>query len=131
MGHSFESAVKTLVTIAPRVALQAAQDADPSFPDRVADQQVLDEDGNPVFYEDGNPVMQVPRDYLGGFAGERFGWQQSADESAGEEFADMFLGWTYNQWQREADGRMTVEGRMRSAFMSEHMPYWASIAYQR
>ena len=131
LGHSFESAVTPLVSIAPRVKLQAAQDANPAFPNRIANQQVVDENGDPVFDDAGNPVMQVPRDYLGGFAGTRFGWQQSADHRPGEEFADMFIGWTYSQWERNADGQLSHAGRLRSDFMADNMPFWAWMAYQR
>jgi len=73
------------------------QAQDPNFPDR----------------SDG----QDPGDY--GFAGPFGawgGWQPSTDGSPGEEFADMFIGWTYQRFSRDR------WGEKRMIFMNEIMP---------
>jgi len=56
-----------------------------------------------------------------GYAGPRFTWQQSSDQSASEEFADMFLGWAYNQWERSA------AGATRSQWMTTNMAGWITL----
>ncbi len=80
-------------------------------------------------------------DETGGFAGERGDWQWSGDEGPyddqdtadrcddtdgrGEIFADMFVGWAYNQWARKpGTSRWTTKGQERADFMSDHMPDW-------
>jgi len=57
-----------------------------------------------------------------GYAGLYFGWQQTRVATAGEEFADMFLGWTYNRWDASASGAT------RSGWMSANMPRWIALA---
>ena len=56
-----------------------------------------------------------------GFAGSFSGWQQSTVASTGEELADMYIGWTYGQWDD------TTQGRARSTFMLQHMSGWISL----
>jgi hypothetical protein len=92
LGHAFEVATKDIVKPAPRDVLQAAQAADPAFPDRQYDTQAHNKDGSLAFDANNNPIMIVDPQYLGGFAGPRFGWQQSAEDTPGEEFADMYIG---------------------------------------
>jgi len=45
-------------------------------------------------------------------------WQMAVNQagSTSEEFADMFLGWTFNMWE-DSDA-----GRMRARWMGNHMP---------
>jgi RHS repeat-associated protein len=57
-----------------------------------------------------------------GFAGEYPGWQQSTSATNREEFADMFLGWSYNRWS-DSDA-----GRARSQWMTTNMADWMSDA---
>ena len=59
---------------------------------------------------------------FGGFAGPYLGWQQTQVATAGEEFADMFLGWAYNQWET------SPAGATRSGWMNANMPRWISLA---
>ena len=56
----------------------------------------------------------------GGWAGEFGSWQQSRQNTPGEVFADMFLGWTYNAWG--------TTGPDRGAFMNTWMPIFMSAA---
>jgi RHS repeat-associated protein len=62
-------------------------------------------------------------DYENGFAGPPFGWQQSKDLTPNEEFADMFIGWTYNTWGNNP------AGSSRSNWMNEtdHMWFWTIL----
>jgi hypothetical protein len=50
-------------------------------------------------------------------------WRQHpGNTSPSEIFADMFLGWTYNEW---ADDEY---GEKRALFMDSNMPYWIFVA---
>jgi hypothetical protein len=89
-------------------ALARTQAAEPSFPDRHND--------------DPNPQ---------GFAGPRYNWQQSASGAPGEEFADMFIGWTYNRWETDPHGSLTVPGGSRADWMAAHMPLWVDLAARK
>ena len=60
-------------------------------------------------------------DYSYGFAGRLYGWQQSPEATTGEEFADMFLGWNYNQWAPSIDRGFYTVGQARANFMDRHM----------
>lgn len=64
---------------------------------------------------------------LYGFADFRYGWQQSPQATTGEEFADMFLGWTYNRWETR-NGVVVGQGVQRSAFMEMNMSLWVTVA---
>lgn len=67
-----------------------------------------------------------------GFAGTRYGWQQSPETTTGEEFADMFLGWNYNRWEMEEDGSgLTDLGQARSNFMDRYMASWIALVINR
>lgn len=55
---------------------------------------------------------------LRGYFGRRFGWQQSAQVTVGEEFADMFIGWTYSRWEASS------AGRTRANWMTTNMAEW-------
>ncbi|MCL4265813.1 MAG: RHS repeat-associated core domain-containing protein [Anaerolineae bacterium] len=58
-----------------------------------------------------------------GFAGGYGTWQRSKQGRASEEFADMYLGWVYNQWEGN-DGDWTIPGQYRADFMNSLMPLW-------
>ncbi len=77
---------------------------DPTFPDRAVD-----------------PISGKVLNINYGFAGVRWLWQLSDDPRPGEEFADMYLGWTHHAWANNA------AGNAREAFMDSHMPFW--VAY--
>ena len=66
-----------------------------------------------------------------GFAGTRWGWQQSPEATTGEEFADMFLGWNYNEWENDPDSRHYVVGQARSNFMNRHTAFWIALVINR
>ncbi len=56
-----------------------------------------------------------------GFAGPAYGWQQSTDGSPREEYADMFLGWTYDTWADDPFGYMRsqwMDNRMNNLLMN-------------
>ncbi|MEN8241353.1 MAG: hypothetical protein ABFS17_05490 [Chloroflexota bacterium] len=116
LGHAFENRLwyspKNGDTFRiGRTWLARVQEMDQLFPDRP-----------------NNPGVEE-RDPLYGFAGHRYNWQQSASGSAAEEFADMFLGWTYNTWEGDFDGLRAPEGQMRAEFMDLVMPFlvvWAA-----
>jgi hypothetical protein len=65
-----------------------------------------------------------------GFASpqNQFTWQQSLDGSDNEEFADQFLGWTFNMWETNENGRLTTDGQARSDMMNSNMPLWVDLA---
>lgn len=67
----------------------------------------------------------------GGFAGDFPGWQQSTDDSAGEIFADMFIGWVYNQWEVDPfTGALTNDAELKANFMTTNMSIWIDTAHQ-
>jgi RHS repeat-associated protein len=65
---------------------------------------------------------------LRGYAGPRFGWQQSNSLAASEEFADMFLGWAYSRWETDVNGALTPDGVARSNWMNSNMRQWIALA---
>jgi len=74
----------------------------------------------------------VPTDKNWGFAG-RIGdirlWQQSRSPEASEELADMMIGFAYNEWETNARGELTDDGRTRSNFMGmNNMAVWINTA---
>ncbi len=91
LGHTFD----WRAGYQPRSDLSAEWNANPNFPRR-------------------DPTNRELR----GYAGRRFTWQQSNELTASEEFADMFLGWAYNQWG-PGDA-----GRARSLWMTTNMAGW-------
>jgi hypothetical protein len=101
LGHAFENALEEILGFKPpRKSLAAVQQNTKwNFPNR------------------GGPTKE---DY--GFAGPYPGWQQSQDYSAGEELADMFLGWVYGRWGPD------YRGFARGRFMTNNMPEWVVIA---
>jgi RHS repeat-associated protein len=70
-----------------------------------------------------------------GFADGFLIWQWSEDNSSGEIFADMFVGWAFNSWAppptapsgTDLHGRQNenyLYGLSKSKFMMEFMPIW-------
>ncbi len=62
-----------------------------------------------------------------GFAGPYPGWQQSTCtiDCNGEIFADMFVGWTYGQWEvNPFTGALTIDASLKANFMSTNMSGW-------
>jgi hypothetical protein len=66
-----------------------------------------------------------------GFAGFRYGWQQSLEATTGEEFADMFLGWNYNQWEDNVKNIDYGVGQARENFMNRYMASWIALVINR
>jgi hypothetical protein len=70
------------------------------------------------------PNLDGPSDERWGFAGGNFSeWQKSRSGASGEEFADMGIGWTYNQWDSNTRG-LTRAGQARADFMNVNMAIW-------
>jgi hypothetical protein len=66
-----------------------------------------------------------PLDAFWGFAGGRWDWQRSPSGATSEEFADMFLGWVYGQWEMDVTGsRLSQGGQRRADFMNLFMGLW-------
>jgi hypothetical protein len=65
-----------------------------------------------------------PRTNAGPFAGTYLGWQQSTDPSSNEMFADMFLGWTYDNWSTTPN----AGGSSASGWMNMNMPALIPLA---
>jgi hypothetical protein len=109
MEHVFNARMTNVLgalaeKLSPYNQLFTTQANDPTFPNRV------DNDANLV-----------------GFAGPRYNWQQSPSGAPGEEFADMFLGWTYNRWETGAHG-LKAAGQARADWMAARMPLWVDLA---
>lgn len=69
-----------------------------------------------------------------GFAGGQWEWQRSGSGETSEEFADMFLGWVYNQWESggtAATNGLTLNGYQRSLFMNNLMPTYVDMTVNR
>lgn len=104
LGHAFENALQEIVGHKPpRATLANIQSNDSTFPNRFVAGQA-------------SPY---------GFAGQFPGWQQSQQADAYEEFADMYIGWTFNKWDEGS------AGRQRANFMSHYMPLWVDMALNR
>ena len=58
-----------------------------------------------------------------GLAGPLWTWQQSKDISKSEIYADMFLGWVYDEWAQPKSEYYNV-GVNRQNFMKLYMPHW-------
>ncbi len=88
--------------------LLAAQRADPNFPNR------------PTVEGDG--FISTSWGFAGGNLSE---WQKSRLGASGEEFADMGIGWTYNQWEVNETGvGWSSQGQARASFMDVNMAIW-------
>jgi hypothetical protein len=63
------------------------------------------------------------------------GFQNASEQDARatfreEEFADMFLGWNYNQWEPGPDGLSRL-GQARSNFMDRYTASWIALVINR
>jgi hypothetical protein len=54
--------------------------------------------------------------------GRTLPWQQNTSATANEDFADMFLGWSYNRFAPDA------AGVARYQWMATNMPRWIALA---
>jgi len=109
LGHAFHWAmVHAGVEPDPYSMLEITQNSDPSFPNRLAP-----------------PSDRWARGPNYGFASPQkvYTWQQSALEIVREEFADQFLGWTFDEWESDEFG-LTEKGQLRSDWMDQNMPIW-------
>ncbi len=63
-----------------------------------------------------------------GFASgqNQYDWQMSyaLAGATSEEFADQFLGWTFDTWETDFNGLLTDDALMRSIWMNYNMPGW-------
>ena len=75
------------------------------------------------------PITPNDRNGTWGYAGTRWGWQRSDQGKPSEEFADMYLGWVYNQWKVGRNGSWTDAGQMRARFMNSYMPMWVNMGH--
>ena len=57
-------------------------------------------------------------------------WQVSLQGDDSEEFADQFLGWTFNMWQTNSDGTLHPDGKARRDMMDTNMPGWVKQAHR-
>ncbi len=57
-----------------------------------------------------------------GFASPRMPWQQNPNPTPGEEFADMFLSWSFSHFASDQ------AGAARNSWMSANMPGWIALA---
>ena len=103
-GHAFVNAIAggTTAIMRPVTWLKVYQNMFPNFPNR----------------PDGSAKGDT-----WGFAGGRWEWQRSPSGDASEEFADMYLGWVYNQWEA------SPAGQMRAGFTDTYMPMWVDMSY--
>ena len=108
LGHAFDNANNLL----PRNALSCTQTLGcegyrSGFPDR---------------HDFPNPIPDGWTGRTSGFASKQnqFTWQMSYSNAGEpyEEFADQFLGWTFNNWEN------SPAGQMRSDWMNDYMPVW-------
>ncbi len=98
--------------------------------------------GKPVTATDAflrvRPNVGRPRDgavlpnVLYGFAGSISSprkWQHSLYVTPSEQFADMFVGWVYGEWEPGGSpGGWSTSGYAMSTFMNTQMPEWISSA---
>lgn len=89
-----------------------------------ANQALWDDQRAPGSTFPNRPNLDGPSDEWWGFAGGNFSeWQKSRSGASGEEFADMGIGWTYNQWDSSTKG-LTRAGQARADFMNVNMAIW-------
>ncbi len=103
LGHAFNNLFWTSLSTGGRARLPEALFSDSqksisNFPDR---------DSTDPNYGYGGPF---------GF------WQQSKETTPSEEFADNFIGWTFNYWERNE------AGNMRANWMNTFMPVFVNMA---
>jgi RHS repeat-associated protein len=79
----------------------------------------------------GHVRSQLPDNTLNrnGFASGFPGWQQSRENTRGEIFADMFVGWSYGQWETNPfTGALTNDAALKADFMTTNMSVWIDSA---
>jgi hypothetical protein len=115
IGHAFNWLILGITGIDIYQELRDWRNEHPGFPDRQA------------YTGDGGPGPGW------GFAGpqNQFTWQQSNEGGDNEEFADQFLGWTYNEWETGNNGGIVPAGQFRSDMMNMNMPLWVDMAANR
>jgi hypothetical protein len=115
LGHAFNDRLSGI----PMNSLESTQSSNPDFPNR------------PNFPEDYDEKWVGPNH---GFASgmNQFTWQQAyaLAGSGSEEFADQFLGWTYNTWEPGNLRGLSEAGFLRSNWMDNNMPGWID-SFQR
>ena len=64
--------------------------------------------------------------YSYGFAstGDERTWVQNPSTATSEVFADQFLGWVFNQWERSASGDLSAQASERASWMDTNMSLW-------
>ena len=110
LGHAFKWAINSKSGYDIYTSLAIARSLWPNYPDR------LDYEGDPD---------KTGPNY--GFASpqNQFTWQQSNSGADSEEFADQFLGWTFNMWAMDA------QGAARSTMMNSLMPLVVNLVWGR
>jgi len=131
-----DSPVVTIYTEAPQGrynSQNAAHEMGHLFAQRAGRQPYNDLDAASIALSDGTPIAG------GGWAwgyqrtnngyvltnGRTWPWQQNTAATANEDFADMFLGWSYNHFASDA------AGAARYGWMQSHMPGWIDLARGR
>ena len=77
----------------------------------------------PLERDEEDRIINDPRTW--GFADGNFSdWQKSRSGLPGEEFADMGIGWVYNQWEPSPTGGWSNDGIARANFMDVNMDPW-------
>jgi RHS repeat-associated protein len=56
-----------------------------------------------------DPTFPRRSDLNNGYAGPFPKWQQSSENTVGEEFADMFIGWVFDKWGRGTPGSLRAD----------------------
>jgi RHS repeat-associated protein len=133
LGHSFENALEAIFGYKPpRDRLDYVQSHDASFPNRKTKTICKKWGPNGECKEEAEEFDDKAKF---GFAGLHQGnnaWQQTSDVTAGEEFADMFIGWTYNQWEfDDKNNQWSPKGQKRADFMKTGMPGWVWMAFEQ
>jgi RHS repeat-associated protein len=63
-----------------------------------------------------------------GISDMQWQWRAEGDNTGGEIFADMFVGWVHNNWMKEPASKWLMPqyltGLERASFMNENMPIW-------
>jgi hypothetical protein len=106
LGHGFNSRLSA----GPESFLSDAYTYVPGFPRR--------------------PDKPVEGEFYGYASGyNHLTWQMAVTNpgSASENFADMFLGWTYSKWETDRSG-YTVAGTALNFFMNSVMPNYINLA---
>jgi len=95
---------------------------------------VQDYQGYPEYYVAGFPKRKTPAlgdITLGDFSGfasqqNQLTWQVAVTNAGlpSEVYADQFLGWTFDTWQRKSDGSLHSDATLRRNFMDKYMPGW-------